>query len=144
MEVHRSRLSTITLDGFIYALGGESSFEALALHSVERYDLASNTWTMIASMRDGRKGAAVAKLAGQIYMMGGHSLRSVERYDPARDTWTNVASMIHRRCDARAAVANGFIFVLGGETNMATIERYDPQANAWAMVIIIIFVIYRF
>lgn len=138
MQVHRSRLSTIAFDGFIYAFGGENSFDTLALQSVERYDLQSNTWTMVAPMNVGRKGAATAVLNGHIYIMGGQNLRTVERYDPARNKWSNVASMIHRRSDGRAAVANGFIFILGGSATLATIERYDPQANTWTMVIVIL------
>lgn len=137
MQDHRSWLSTVTLGGFIYALGGENSFDGLALQSVEKYDIQSNTWTMVAPMRDGRKGAAVAKLNGNIYIMGGQHLRTVERYDPARNKWSMVTPMIAKRADARAAVANGFIFVLGGHKNLPTIERYDPQANTWTMVIII-------
>eukprot|EP00808_Paulinella_micropora_P011292 g70979.t1 len=46
MQYKRSDVAATVLDGQIYAMGGEDSFGAEALSSVERYDAASNRWEL--------------------------------------------------------------------------------------------------
>ncbi len=59
------------------------------LDSVECYDPAANTWTLVSKMSCTRGGVGVATLAGKIYAVGGHDgsnyLSTVEAYDPLTD-----------------------------------------------------------
>lgn len=106
-----------------------------------------NEWKLLAPMGVDRRTAAIAHLAGKIYVMGGYNggfIKSVECYDPTTNKWSSAASMIECRFVPRAGVANGFLYVVGGQTESRTtgessIERYDPDTNKWTMVKYIIY-----
>lgn len=56
------------LDGYVYAVGGwEGSFR---LDSVEKYDPATNTWTLVTPMKTALTSAAVVAADGMLYVTG--------------------------------------------------------------------------
>ena len=67
--------------------------------SLERDDLAADTWETVAPMSTARYALAAEVLGGQLYAIGGiddsgnNYLQSVERYTPATDTWEAVADL---------------------------------------------------
>jgi N-acetylneuraminic acid mutarotase len=126
-----------TIDGILYALGGQAGGGALA--TVEAYDPAGNTWTTKASMPTARVALGVAVVNGVLYAVGGQNgsgglLATVEAYDPTSNTWTTKASMPTARGNLGVAAINGILYAVGGQGPggaLATVEAYDPVGNTW-------------
>lgn len=140
MPTSRYNLSTLNVNGRIYAIGGDNEIVNGPMRAIERYDVNKNEWTRLAPMTQRRQNSAVTILDGKIYVIGGYKdrcLKSVECYDPILDEWTSVASMNQPRRGAQAGVAAGCLFVVGGHdgcSRICRIERYDREANVWLMV----------
>jgi N-acetylneuraminic acid mutarotase len=126
-----------TINGILYALGGQAGGGALA--TVEAYDPAGNTWTTKASMPTARVALGVAVVNGVLYAVGGQNgsgglLATVEAYDPTSNTWTTKASMPTARGNLGVAAINGILYAVGGQGPggaLATVEAYDPVVNTW-------------
>ena len=74
--------AVVTLDNYIYIIGGTGGSNALL-----RYDPARDDWTSLAGLSESREHTAATALDGKIYAMGGRwansgELMSVEVYDP--------------------------------------------------------------
>jgi hypothetical protein len=125
-----------------YAIGGVSD-DGVNLATVERFNSATNTWTLVASLPAARSGAAAAyDGTGSIYVVGGSSTvngtdgtSTLYRYTVSSDTWTSLAALPINVRDAAAVFApDGTLEVLGGISNgatVATVESYDPATDAW-------------
>ena len=73
MRQVRTAVSAGTVDGKLYAVGGECETKlshegTLYLASVEYYDPIHNSWTQVADMKYARSFAAVAVMGGESYM----------------------------------------------------------------------------
>jgi hypothetical protein len=89
--------------------------------SAERYDPATNTWTLVADSGQSRYFATGTLLAnGKVLIAGGKNpdivpfaaLNSVKLYDPASNTWSPAANLTTARHTATATLlANGKILV---------------------------------
>lgn len=138
----RGNLSGATLNGIVYAVGGEvSSHQPVA--TVEAYDPATNTWSTKQPMLTARYYHGTAALNGILYAVsgtdspGGQSqLASVEAYDPTSDTWTTKQPIGTPRFGLSLAALNGKLYAVGGIIAnvgpQATVEEYDPVADTWA------------
>eukprot|EP00808_Paulinella_micropora_P022402 g74684.t1 len=115
MTERRSGASMVTLNGYLYMIGGNNGQERLAsverfdpLASVERFDPFRHVWELCAPLKIQREYFSAVVLNGRIYVMGGNndreSLQSVERYDATRDRWELVAQMNQRRSHFSAIV----------------------------------------
>lgn len=132
--------------GNVYAIGGRPT--AVVGNHLNRYNVASNTWTSLAAMPTSRAAAAVAVVGNALYVMGGRTsnapcsggyLSVVERYDIDTDTWSALAPLPSPRSDfTAAAVGNngGKIYVFGGcnavSPQLPDVDVYDVQTNAWS------------
>lgn len=58
----RHQAAVCELNGFVYVIGGAESWNCL--NSVERYNPANNTWTLVAPMNVARRGAGVVVYEG--------------------------------------------------------------------------------
>jgi len=67
-------LACMTLQGYLYAIGGNNG--VASLDTCERYDPHLNKWTLIEPMKKRRAGAGVAELHGYLYVVGMPSLCS--------------------------------------------------------------------
>jgi N-acetylneuraminic acid mutarotase len=140
--------ATLLPNGQVLVVGGvgDNGKGANALVTTERYDPATNTWTLLAPMGTPRYGHRATLLAnGQVLVTGGRggipgpgALASAERYDPATNTWTPAASMATARNEGFALrLTGGQVLVLGGgggtdgSTPLASAERYDPATDRW-------------
>lgn len=109
MMVARADLGVATINGRIYAVGGNDGDKHHT--SVECYIPSQNKWISVAAMKERRSKVAVAELNGFLYAIGGCNgrlnknkplsrvelfpyLTIVERYDPKLDTWTVVRYII--------------------------------------------------
>ena len=138
----------------LYVLGGWGS--SVYHSSVEKYDVAGDAWTSVASMSQARRtfGSGVvfnSDGSRHLYVVGGQGpngplssarLSSVEKYDPVSNAWTRVA-------DLPAATANGkcgvlkhddgkqYLYVVGGgdpNSELDSVLRYDPSVDTWTTV----------
>lgn len=100
---------------------------------VDRYDPATDRWVTRASMRDGRNGAQVTRLAdGRVLVAGGMSISSravdggysvtedgvtdtTEIYDPASDRWSPGPRLLApRQAGYATTLTDGSVMVYGG------------------------------
>ncbi len=109
------------------------------LATVERYDPATNKWTLITSMASARLSFAAAAMGGSLYVTGGEDaagkLRSCERYDPGANTWSRIADLPEPRCEHALACLGGSLYAVGGFTPPTSPAwRYETAAGAWVAV----------
>ncbi|XP_036363984.1 kelch-like protein 8 [Octopus sinensis] len=101
----RPSSSGFYLFSFYHVSGGFD--DNAPLHSMERYDPASDSWTLMPSMSCCRGGVGVATLGGKIFAVGGHDgssyLNSVEAFDPSTGKWMMMSNI--EVCRAGAGVA---------------------------------------
>lgn len=98
----RAYLGVQALGRHIYAIGGHDGEARVA--SVERYDVSTDAWSLVASMRVPRAFLAAAATKSCLLALGGssspgHALDSCEAYDAEADTWTEMPMrMAEARC----------------------------------------------
>jgi glucose/arabinose dehydrogenase len=129
-------VATALIGGRIYAAGGIVGNTTVDLCA--RYDIASNTWTMLASMPTGkgRNHAAAGSDGTRFYVFGGRGVGSgesnvvangfpdVQIYNPISNTWqasfdpgsTLDPLPFGRGGTGRAVFYQGELYVFGGET----------------------------
>jgi N-acetylneuraminic acid mutarotase len=131
--------SAVTLDGFIYLVGGQGTDDT----ALQRYDPAADKWTRLAPLSMRRDHTVAVALEGKIWALGGRlgvgsAFDTVEVYDPATDTWSAGPSMLDTRSGFGAAVIDGRIYAAGGEILIQpvfvrdTAEVYDPATKQWS------------
>ncbi|XP_063701490.1 kelch-like protein 5 [Culicoides brevitarsis] len=107
MNKRRGGVGVGVCNGHLYALGGHdtpaSNPAVSRTETVERYDVATDTWTMIASLSTGRDAIGVGILGGSLIAVGGYDgnyLRTVEKYDEETNEWTSLAPINYSRAGA--------------------------------------------
>jgi N-acetylneuraminic acid mutarotase len=117
------------LGGKIYFVGGNNGSSK---NITERYDPATNTWEMLASMSVARAGVATAVLNGKFYAIGGQDLITVEVYDPSTDSWSYVGSLPNTNYGGSAVAVAGKIYLFGGTSSPNQVLSFDPSSNQWS------------
>jgi len=140
MSSGRGHLSTIAVNGRIYAIGG-TTYSGIGISTVEEYDPVTDKWTKKSDMSGGRRGLSTCVINGKIYAIGGWNkvpFPTVEEYDPVANEWTKKANMPTARWVHSASVVNGKIYAIGGRTGTFTqgppfsiVEEYDPATDTW-------------
>jgi predicted secreted protein/N-acetylneuraminic acid mutarotase len=142
MPTARLGLTTSTVDGKIYAIGGYPRAATSRLRTVEEYDPATDTWTTKADMPTARTAHASSVVNGKVYVIGGMSaafnpgLSTVEEYNPSTNTWAIKAPMPTGRLGLSTSAVDGKIYAIGGSKNVwsdvqGVVEEYDPATNTW-------------
>lgn len=93
MNRRRGGVASIAHNNYIYVFGGYdlpvSNPQCQRTSSVERYDSASDSWTLIANLDVGRDSIGVGVLGNYIITVGGFNgteySKSVEKYDPEKN-----------------------------------------------------------
>lgn len=138
MPTVRVSFATVTLNGQVFAIGGE--VVSFPVTTVEAYNPATDTWTMKSPLPTARAGLVAAIVNGKIYAIGGRGeftpggLGTVEEYNPITDSWATKSSMPTPRSYCAASVVNGIIYVTGGSSggnDLNTVEAYDPATDSW-------------
>jgi hypothetical protein len=125
---------TATGNNVLYAIGGTNGTSVLG--TCEMYDVASGTWTEMASMPTPRAYlAVVGGTDSKIYAIGGadasgNPLATVEIYNPQTNSWSEGPSLNTPRSHLAAILAYlDDIFVAGGDgasgTPLKTTELYS-------------------
>lgn len=147
----RAGLAAAVVGNAIYAIGGRfatggpcSGFGAAVTDIVERYDIATDTWSAVAPLLSPRSDLAAATVGGKIYVFGGclgqgHILVDVDVYDPVTDTWSNVPTDLPTARAAMYSVASkgGTVYVIGGWDGigfgLSTNEAYKVSKDSWTV-----------
>jgi N-acetylneuraminic acid mutarotase len=153
--------SSAVIGGSIYVAGGivgSSTTNRLA-----RYTPATNSWSELAPMPQGRNHAASATDGTKFFVFGGrgpgsgdsnmvaNGFNTVQIYNPATNTWVSSASAGStiaplpqaRGGMGKAVFVNGEFFVIGGETATGAgatsnkvynrVDIYNPSTNTWRL-----------
>ncbi len=139
-------------DGLVYSLGGGKGASATTGNPnktrVERYDAATNSWSVLASMITACANAAAAYDGqGRILVFGGINsnasarLSNVAAYDIATNAWSDTTvpdlpvALSHARAllgsDGRVYVIGGVTGPLAGGTIVNTVYKLNVAANTW-------------
>ena len=135
MPTGRTHLAVASVNGIVYAIGGEGGYSKL-----EAYDPGKQTWATKAQLWEARTHASAAAIGGKLYLVGGrdglgHLHPTLFVYDPATNAWAKKADLpvLHFR---GAAVALGGKLYVYTPQNQSTeywpmLHRYDPATNGW-------------
>jgi N-acetylneuraminic acid mutarotase len=144
MPTARAGLASARVGDAIYAIGGRTGTVPCSggeLATVERYDIATQTWSTVASLPTARSDLAAITKGGKVYVFGGCAagafLADVDVYDPETDTWSTAPTDLPT---ARAAMyqvgkKGGTIYVIGGYAGgpaLAVNEAYKVSRDAWS------------
>ncbi|MEL4106285.1 kelch repeat-containing protein [Oscillospiraceae bacterium WX1] len=132
MNTARQGLQAVTLNGMIYAIGGQTTTTGGYTNSVELYNPSNNTWMTVASMNTARSYFGAVAYNGKIYVMGGINatgyLNSMEYYDPATDVWTTMSVTLPVAMSSFSATlitGSSTVYVVGGYTGSYRSSVYE-------------------
>ncbi|KAG7460590.1 hypothetical protein MATL_G00200400 [Megalops atlanticus] len=124
----RSQLKLVSMDGYIYAIGGECLF------TVEKYDPRMDRWTPVAPLP---KGAfAVAHEAticnGELYVSGGSLFYRLLKYDPKRDEWQECPYNNSRKKSTDMVAYKNFIYRFDVNRDQGVnVFKYNTVVKMW-------------
>ncbi|XP_049816910.1 actin-binding protein IPP isoform X2 [Schistocerca nitens] len=138
MGISRILPGVTTLNGHIFAVGGEQDSQILA--NGEVYNPADNSWSKIASMVVPRCEFGLCALDGHLYALGGWVGEdigdSIERYDPMQNEWQLEGNLPEARFSMGVVSYEGLIYMVGGCTHRSRHGRelysYNPVTKEWA------------
>jgi N-acetylneuraminic acid mutarotase len=131
--------------GYIFQFGGETDWWT-GTTAVNRYDMASDTWTAAASLPIATYAMDAVTIGDLIYIpggsddttdirLGGTFLNTLRIYDPVADSWSTGAAMPAPLAGASAVAYDGLLYVIGGLQNDGTAANtlyiYDPGTDSW-------------
>jgi N-acetylneuraminic acid mutarotase len=131
-----------TINGIIYVVGGRGRAGA-PLARVDAYNVATNTWSQVASLPSARahlNGASM--INGKLYVTGGSDMngtwtRTLFVYNPGTNSWSRKADMPRASCDGDQGVIAGQLYVYTGcfaAKNLGRVFfRYNPAMNTWVV-----------
>ncbi|KAK3087232.1 hypothetical protein FSP39_003402 [Pinctada imbricata] len=148
MNIARTAVGACSLNGMIYALGGECALadtqeDTLYLRRMECYDPVRREWLPLQEMKVARSFVAVTGIGRHVYAIGGEdrscSYNIMEIYDTQKEMWWFGPSMKRKRAGAGICVCDGKIYVAGGydknlHMDRASVECYDPSTEEWSFV----------
>ncbi|XP_017325466.1 kelch-like protein 9 isoform X1 [Ictalurus punctatus] len=142
MEVPRYQHGVALLGGFLYIVGGQSTYDTkgkTAVDSAYRYDPRFDRWLQVASLNEKRTFFHLSALKGKLYAAGGRNatgeIDTVECYNLSKNEWTFVAPMSEPHYGHAGTVHGGLMYVSGGITRDAfqkELACYDPDTNLWS------------
>ncbi|XP_076880983.1 kelch repeat and BTB domain-containing protein 13 [Brachyhypopomus gauderio] len=93
----RYNCTLVGLEGSIYALGGE--YERTTMSSVEKYNVATDTWSFVASLPKPLSAVACTKCMERIFICLWKPKDATEIYEylPERDEWIQVTTLIRHQ-----------------------------------------------
>ena len=136
----RRNMAAGTINGIVYVAGG-IRLDSRALSRLDAYNVATNTWSQMASMPGERADPHGASMInGKLYVAGGRNangvgVRSLFVYDPGTNTWSRKADIPQAGCSGgNQGVIAGQLYAYTGcfaELANGVFFRYDPATNTW-------------
>jgi N-acetylneuraminic acid mutarotase len=130
MNQARWGLEAVTVDGKIYAIGGQTDNHGSFVGTNERYDPKKDTWFTLKSMPTSRSNFGIAEYQGKIYCIGGYTgnvLDVNEVYDIATNKWSTKTALPVSESNVQAHVVDEKIFVIASRL----LYMYDPVTDSW-------------
>ncbi len=136
-RVKRAGASAIYIKGSVLLCGGRSG--EVTFSDCLSYDLETEIWSDHSTLRRPRDESAMAKIGGQVLLIGGLYESSVEVWDAQESVWkagSELPNVIARGC----AVSNGEMVILtGGHTNtstesLATTLMLSTETGGWTEI----------
>ncbi|XP_076119520.1 kelch-like protein 9 isoform X1 [Alosa pseudoharengus] len=142
MEVPRYQHGVALLGGFLFIVGGQSTYDTkgkTAVDSAYRYDPRFDRWLQVASLNEKRTFFHLSALNGKLYAVGGRNatgeIGSVECYSLNKNEWSFVMPMVEPHYGHAGAVHGGLMYVSGGitkDTFQKEMWCYDPDRDLWS------------
>ena len=138
--IGKCRIAAVTLQGFLYAVGGRDENETV-LSTVQRYNPVADQWEKVSPLSSPGSNVCAVAHGNYLYAIGGMSARFeylgiVERFDPRKNVWESLPSLLTERSFASGTAVKGKVFVFGGLRPFFRdgdpCEVYDPETNIWS------------
>ena len=136
MITERAKFATVSMDGYIYVIGGINANGIV--NTIEMYDYYNNSWTEVTTLPENLRGFSAAVIGNIIYISGGYAngkyLDKLYAYDTETDTWTQLKSMKEKRERHSLVSANGILYAIGGRNEagvLSSVEKYNPIYDTW-------------
>ncbi|KAF7231076.1 kelch repeat and BTB domain-containing protein 11 [Nothobranchius furzeri] len=125
----RCQLRLVSMDGFLYAVGGECLF------TVERYDPRADRWSHVAPLPKGSFAVAheATSCGGELFVSGGSLFYRLLRYDSRRNEWEECPFNESRRrsTDMVAHQSLVYRFDVDRERAAVSVFRYNTVVKVW-------------
>jgi hypothetical protein len=133
--------TTIVRYGFVqtatdfYVFGGVDN--GFTTSAVNKYNLASGTWTSLAPMPFSGEAptCALMESTGIVYCADGNATNSFASYNIATNTWSSLAPdpFVAEHYGSASGAFNGKVFVAGGTNNFSSaVDVYDVGLGTWS------------
>ena len=128
-------------NGELFVFGGRGNAGAGILNTIRKYNLATNTWSAIATvLPSARQGLTATTIGNKIYVYGGLNgstkYGDLYAFDPVTNTLTTLSTGL--ACNGHAAATyNDELYVFGGQATSSTtppvntLRKYNPANNTW-------------
>jgi hypothetical protein len=128
--------SGVQLGGAVYLFGGVVGppQPVTVTATAWKYDIAGDTWSRIADLPTANFGAAVATIAGKIYLAFGSSfVQQTWQYDPVTNAYTRKADapVVPQPNRLHAAVLGGEMHAFAGGFDGNAHVVYNPATDTW-------------
>lgn len=135
--------ATLLGDGKVLVVGGYNSDNSWnPVNSVEIYDPAADSWTVIDNLPDPRcNHTSIALNGNRVLVTGGYDINwdytdTAYIYDAGTGNWSVHANMTFKRTEhTLALLPNGKIMAIGGDSGLDLLQQheiYDPDADFWS------------
>ncbi|XP_078130768.1 kelch repeat and BTB domain-containing protein 11-like isoform X1 [Sander vitreus] len=125
----RCQLQLVSMDGHLYAVGGECLF------TVERYDPRADRWSAVAPLPKGSFAVAheTTSCGGELFVSGGSLFYRLLRYDSRRDEWEECPFNESRRRSTDMVAHRSLVYRFDVERERAAVSvyKYNTVAKAW-------------
>ncbi|XP_028653600.2 kelch repeat and BTB domain-containing protein 11 [Erpetoichthys calabaricus] len=125
----RSQLKLVSLDGYLYAIGGECLF------TVEKYDPRMDRWTPVAPLPKGAFAVAheATTCNGEIYVSGGSLFYRLLKYDPKRDEWQECPYNNSRKKSTDMVAFKNFLYRFDVNRDQGVnVFKYNAIVKLWS------------
>lgn len=141
MPTARGGLALASTGTHLYAIGGRTAANEV-VGTVERYDLAEDTWATVASLNTPREGAVAAYLDGKLYVAGGldafgNALGSVEVFAVSVDAEEEAApqAFVLEAAHPNPFAAQTRLTVRADAPGPVSVRVYDVQGREVAALL---------
>lgn len=128
MNQARSQLKLVSMDGTLYAIGGECLF------TVEKYDPRMDRWTAVAPLPKGAFAVAheATTCNGELYVSGGSLFYRLLKYDPKRDEWQECPYNNSRKKSTDMVALKSFIYRFDVNREQGiSVFKYNTIVKMW-------------
>lgn len=132
--------SAISLNGYLYAPGGDTSGAGASTNENVRYDNDNNYWLAKSNIIAAKDAASTSSFNGYGYLVAGESSSSnvstCAKYTDSTDTWTAIATYGGGAIRQLGAFTlDSYLTATGGVNGGGTVQSssyaYSDSANAW-------------